>query len=222
MAWQKFPQLLREGAYGLDSLFDGLYPTRIRDLSKINWTPVDTARKAVELLAPAAGAKVLDVGSGIGKFCIIGSLLTDAHYVGIEQRADLVELARTTATRLGVSRAEFVQGNAFNLDWSAYSGVYLYNPFEEEYFDPSQRIDESLPYSPTRYAEYVELATEKLAEMPAGARVVLYHGFGGEMPAGYHCTWSGYYGSGSLECWERMITLRRSRRRATSGDPLRA
>jgi SAM-dependent methyltransferase len=182
-------------------VFDAVYPLSIRRLSTVHWTPIQVARKVMELLDPTPGARVLDVGSGAGKFCIIGSLLSQAHLVGVEQRAALVQLARETARTVGAGGAEFLHGDAFDLDWREYDRLYLYNPFEEELFAPPHRIDDTLPFSPARYGECVERAMTKLAGLPVGARVVLFHGFGGEMPEGFKRTWSGFHGSGSLERW---------------------
>jgi len=41
-------------------------------MSLKQWTPLAIARKAAEFLAEP-GSKVLDIGSGIGKFCLTGA-----------------------------------------------------------------------------------------------------------------------------------------------------
>jgi hypothetical protein len=67
-----------------DLAFDALYERRIRELSPQHWTPVRIARRAAELLTLSGAKRILDVGSGVGKFCIVGALTTEAQFVGIE------------------------------------------------------------------------------------------------------------------------------------------
>ena len=77
-----------------DEKFDQIYPARIRKLSALQWTPVRVAAEAAKLLATVPGTRVLDIGCGPGKFCLIAAALTDGHFTGIEQRLDLATAAR--------------------------------------------------------------------------------------------------------------------------------
>src|SRR3954452_18195742 len=64
---------LRSGAAVPDAEFDRLFPDELRDRSYLHWTPVEVAVRAAELLAPSPrGIRVLDVGAGVGKLCLIG------------------------------------------------------------------------------------------------------------------------------------------------------
>ena len=56
-----------------DTNFDQMYPIRIQKLSKMHWTPIEIANKAAKFLAYRPGIKVLDIGSGVGKFCLVGA-----------------------------------------------------------------------------------------------------------------------------------------------------
>jgi hypothetical protein len=69
-----------------DRDFDSLFPDMYQEISDTHWTPVEIARRAAQLLVADSSTRVLDVGSGIGKFCLIGALTTSAHFVGVEQR----------------------------------------------------------------------------------------------------------------------------------------
>ena len=69
-----------------DSRFDLVYPREIRELSDRHWTPVEVARKAAVFLVREPGTRVLDIGCGPGKFCIVGALATDGRFTGVEQR----------------------------------------------------------------------------------------------------------------------------------------
>jgi SAM-dependent methyltransferase len=143
------------------------------------------ARRAAALLADGGSPRILDVGSGVGKFCIAGALTTEASFVGVEQRGDLVEAARDAASRCGAQRASFVHGDVFDVDFAEFDGLYLFNPFLE-LIEPLQfPIDDAVPMSPARHAENVSATHSRLAEARPGTRVVTYGGFGGEMPGGF-------------------------------------
>ena len=56
-----------------DEKFDQIYPARIRKLSPLQWTPVRVAAEAAKLLVTVPGTRVLDIGCGPGKFCLVGA-----------------------------------------------------------------------------------------------------------------------------------------------------
>ena len=53
-----------------DAQFNCLYPPSIQKLSGRYWTPLQSTRLAVQFLASDARARILDIGSGVGKFCL--------------------------------------------------------------------------------------------------------------------------------------------------------
>jgi SAM-dependent methyltransferase len=173
---------LRRGTIPDDETFDCVYPDWGRRFSKLHWTPVATARRAAQWLVSRPGARVLDVGAGVGKFALVGSLVTDGVFYGIEQRRQFVETAQATASGMGAKRVHFLHGNMMALDWEMFDAYYLYNPFIEEL---------SPDLGETRNAEddvcwtYVDFVQRQLSRARAGTRVATFHGFGGEMPAGY-------------------------------------
>jgi tRNA G46 methylase TrmB len=79
--------------FGSDAEFDRLYPERFQLMSFKQWTPLAIARKVAEFLAEP-NAKVLDIGSGIGKFCLTGAYhYPETLFYGVEQRQELIHLA---------------------------------------------------------------------------------------------------------------------------------
>src|SRR5258706_11599068 len=124
-----------------DLEFDRLLPQEMRPLSERHWTPLETAARAAELLCGMGASQVLDVGSGVGKFCIIGALTTRAEFTGIEQRAHLVEVARTLTLQHHIPRTDFVHGQMEDLDWSEFDGIYFFNPFHEHLIEVCEAID---------------------------------------------------------------------------------
>jgi len=63
-----------------DEEFNRIYPKSIRDLSQFQWTPLEVAKLAAKYLAEIPGKKVLDIGSGVGKFCMIGACCTQGQF----------------------------------------------------------------------------------------------------------------------------------------------
>lgn len=195
---------LRRGWEISDEDFDRIYPPWARRLSDPHWTPLSVARRAVTLLTEDGGAStILDVGSGVGKLCHVGALTSAATFVGIEQRAGLVDVARDTATRLHADRALFLHGDMAALDWGEFDGFYLFNPFYEHVSAEHAPIDDSLTPSLNQYRRHVAATRFKLAQARPGARVVTYHGYGGPMPAGYRLAQSEPAGSDCLELWHK-------------------
>jgi SAM-dependent methyltransferase len=183
-----------------DARFDQLFPSELRDLSALHWTPVEIAMRAAQLLASSENARILDVGSGIGKACLVGTLSSTSSWWGVERDPDLVSAANRAAKFLGVEdRARFIQGDAWQLDWNQFDGFYFYNPFSSlllnEHTSPFVRYGIIL--------HNVRRAEERLAKARTGTLVVTYHGFGGDMPAGYEIVLREPAGSDELILWIR-------------------
>ncbi|PIR15353.1 MAG: SAM-dependent methyltransferase [Elusimicrobia bacterium CG11_big_fil_rev_8_21_14_0_20_64_6] len=191
---------LRGGRTVSDLQFDQVYPPEIRRLSPTHWTPVEVAVRAGALLAPDESARVLDVGSGCGKFCSVAALSGLGRFIGVEQRPHLLAAAEMSAEELGADRASFVPGNMADLDWSSFDAFYLFNPFFEN-SSKSIRIDETVSFGGGKFARYVEVVRAKLDNAKAGTKVATYHGFGGEMPAGYRRVKKEPMRSDFLELW---------------------
>jgi predicted RNA methylase len=191
---------LRGGRRVSDFQFDQVYSAEIRNLSRIHWTPVEVAIRAAELLVADENTRVLDVGAGSGKFCIVGALSSPGQFVGVEQRPQLVDFARKAAEELGADRASFVVGNMVDLDWSLFDAFYLFNPFYENQVKEI-RIDDTVSHAQDKFSKYVEAVRTKLKEAKPGTKVATYHGFGGDLPFGYRLLAKEPAGTSYLEVW---------------------
>jgi SAM-dependent methyltransferase len=159
------------------------------------------AIRAAELLVIDPATRVLDVGSGVGKFCIVGAAVTGARFTGIEQRGPLVQVARNTAERLGVAGASFVHGTFDAMRIEDFDAFYFFNPFQENVFSNDDRLDETVELCHERFIADVERAVSLLTCAAVGTRVVTYHGFGGEMPPTYRRMRRERRQTGYLELW---------------------
>jgi predicted RNA methylase len=186
---------------GSDVAFDGAYERRIRALSSQHWTPVAIAARAARLLTRAGATRILDVGSGAGKFCIVGALSTRATFVGVERRADLVEVAGRAAREMGAARATFIHANVEALPFDGFDGFYLYNPFFEHISRHLPLVDRTLERSGRAHRRVVRSIEEKLGALPAPAVVVTYHGFGGQLPPDFSHVGDEPAGNDRLELW---------------------
>ncbi len=187
-----------------DADFDQLFPQWARDLSTIHWTPVEVARRAAELLVVRPGVRVLDVGAGVGKFCLVGALAAPGVFYGIEQRLHFVKAARETAQRLGLRNARFLHGNMMALEWYGFDAFYLYNPFAENLTSVTDPIDTTIDRDLSLFRAYVHFVRQKLHLARRGARVATYHGFGGEMPPDYRLELEEQCGTERLELWVKV------------------
>ncbi len=157
-----------------DHVFDRLFPQAVRFRSGIHWTPLEVARRAVAWLAPDDTARVLDLGAGVGKLCLVGALTTRARWSGIERDAVMVRAARAAAEQLGLgARVTFALGDIAAVDWASHDAFYLFNPFAEALFAGAAATRED------DYVAHLDAVYRNLEAARAGTRVVTYHGFGG-------------------------------------------
>lgn len=190
---------LRDGVVVDDRVFDEVYPLEYRRASRMHWTPVPAAVRASRWLADGPNARILDIGSGVGKFCIVAAATTRAHVTGIEHRGHLVDAARAAASRFGVDVA-FRHASFEEAEPRDFDGVYLFNPFAESLCRSVHWIDASIDLDERRFEREVTAAQSFLRAARVGTRVVTYCGFGGDIPTGYVQVCRERW-AGSLELW---------------------
>jgi SAM-dependent methyltransferase len=191
----------RDERLASDAAFDRVYDRKIRALSGQHWTPVAVAARAADLLTRAGATRILDVGAGVGKFCIVGALSTAAEFVGVERREGLVQVARRAAARLGSTRATFIHSNIDSFSFEGFEGVYLYNPFYEQISRFLPLIDREEGRSAAAHRYFVRTTIEKLLAASPPLLVASYHGFGGEMPPEFELVGAEPAGNDQLEMW---------------------
>lgn len=193
---------LRRGELVVDRVFDQVFPPKIRRLSPVHWTPVEVAVRVASLLAVKPEARILDVGSGAGKFCLVAAACKPAARLrGIERRAHLVEIAEASALELGVA-VEFSCGTIAEVDPSTVDGVYLFNPFAENLSPREDHIDDTIELGEERFWHDTLAVEDFLRRARVGTRVVTYCGWGGAIPTGYDLVLRESC-AGTLELWEK-------------------
>jgi len=172
--------------FSSDARFHKLYPDSLQCLSRNHWTALSVASKAANFLAAENGARILDIGSGIGKFCLAAAYYKPrALYFGVEQRKDLVEYGETARLRLGLNNVSFIHGNFTRVDFENYDHFYFYNAFYENVAS-AEKIDDNISCSIELYNYYNYYLYKQLEKMPSGTRVATFYGAEDIMPPAYH------------------------------------
>ena len=189
-----------QGKTPTDRDFDLLLPPGPRSHSRFHWTPVRVAMTIARFLATSSDSRVLDIGSGCGKFVCIGALTTPGHFYGVEHRPPLHQIAIDLSERLKLNRAHFTKGDAFSIDWNKFTAIYLFNPFGENLW-PIERIDGDKTLKVQQFCLFTKLAVQKLTDLPVGTRVAPYHGFGDQFPPTFRQIHSIDIARGPIELW---------------------
>jgi len=168
-----------------DTAFDWLYPQHLQLISQKHWTPLAVARQAAQYLA-VPGARILDIGCGIGKFCF-----TAAHehpycnYYGVEQRHELLHYAEKSRDYLSLDNASFIHANITQINFAEFDHFYFYNAFYEN-IDQENAIDDTLEVSASLFEYYSAYLYHILKNRPPGTRIVTYQSYDEVIPSGYH------------------------------------
>ncbi len=168
-----------------DEQFNQLYPAPIRLLSQSHWTPLSVAKKSAIFLAPESNVKILDIGSGVGKFCLTAAKLKpNAFFYGVEQRKELLAHADKAKKILDLKNVSFISGNFTQLDLRDFDHFYFFNSFYEN-LSGTSKIDNSIDYSSDLYNYYNRFLHIQLAQKPPGTRLVTYHSLEDEIPKAF-------------------------------------
>lgn len=176
---------LPENFFCSDRQFDSLYTLRAQQLSAIHWTPVAVARQAAAHLCNGPGKNIMDIGSGTGKFCLVGAYyFPEYEFYGIEQRKALVDEAVITQKATQLQNVHFLHGNFTGTDMQPYDHFYFYNSFSENLYH-YKPIDNLVSSSAAIYEEYLQRFYTLLEEKPAGTRLATYYCPDDAIPAAY-------------------------------------
>ncbi|HXK16205.1 MAG TPA: hypothetical protein VNG33_00275 [Polyangiaceae bacterium] len=166
-----------------DHCFDRLLPIRLRAASNQFWTPLDVVKRATAWFEELGVRSVVDIGSGVGKFCVAGALTSPCSFIGIEQRPQLATVARNLARIFAVDhRVSIIDGRFGEMATPVADCYYLYNPFEENLFPVREALDTEAELSPQRFRHDVRCFRALVEALPVGAYVLTYNGVGGRMP----------------------------------------
>ncbi|MBB6501520.1 class I SAM-dependent methyltransferase [Pedobacter cryoconitis] len=171
--------------FSSDAAFDNLYSLRAQQLSSIHWTPIDIAIKAATYLTGGKGRNIIDIGSGVGKFCLVAAHnFPDYIFHGVEQRKALVDEAIIAQNATKLINVNFIHANFNELNMDEYDHIYFYNSFSENLFH-YKPIDNLINCSQDIYDEYLKMFYELLEDKPSGTRVATFHCSNEYIPPAY-------------------------------------
>ncbi len=196
-----FEQLRKNGIV-TDEEFNSIYPDDIKLLSGKHWTPIAVAKTAAEFLADKPGKKVLDIGSGVGKFCMIGAALTQGKFTGVEYRENLYQLSVNLEKKYRLSNLEFIHDNITNINFKDFDSFYFFNAFIEN-MSESEVMDDAVEVSAQLYGKYTQYLRLQFAAMPLGTRIATYWSNTEEIPRGYFLHSTAF--EGELKMWEKLF-----------------
>lgn len=184
-----------------DEEFNAIYPEWVRTLARRHWTPIDVAKKAAEFLVDKPGTRVLDIGSGPGKFCMAGATYTKGHFTGVEQRYGLVELSKKLSRCYRIQNIDFIHANITSIKFKDYDAFYFFNSFHEN-IDITAKIDNTVNSGFELYNLYHMYVYEQLSIAPCGTRLATYWSTIKEIPSSYQLKHS--FKGGLLMFWEKI------------------
>ena len=167
-----------------DLNFDKIYPKAYQEHSARHFTPVKIAIKAAKLLVDKEDDKILDIGSGVGKFCCIGASTTSAHFYGVEKRKNLINLSNKIKRNYKLKNAHFIHKDFTQLDFKKFNGIYFFNSFHEN-FDETCVLDDTSKVSLKLYHKYHQNLILKLNECCKGTKLVTFHTLKNKIPSTY-------------------------------------
>lgn len=191
---------LRSGDAVADEEFDSMYNYWLKAVSAIHFTPVAVAQAAARFLVSGKGTRVLDVGSGAGKFCMVGAACTPGTFTGIEQRRYLYRIAGMLSRRYELDNTGFIHANVLDIDFRDFDAVYYFNAFYENIV-PDSALDSSVALDKSLYRLYSQYMKTQLAQMPVGTRLATYFSFLDDIPAGYELRSTAF--DVKLKLWEK-------------------
>jgi SAM-dependent methyltransferase len=188
--------------FSSDEKFNQLYPKEISALASRHWTPLSVAKEAAAFLAVGSNTRILDIGSGVGKFCLIGAkLYPNTVFAGIEQRKSLTQIAQSVALELSLSNTEFLTGNFTEINFAQYQHFYFYNAFYENLID-NDAIDQNVVQSQELFNLYTRKLYKQLKQLPSGTRIATFHSSENEMPNTYQVV--GIGSNEDLKFWIKL------------------
>jgi SAM-dependent methyltransferase len=157
-----------------DDEFDAIFPEEVREHSDRHFTSVFIAQKAAQFLVSSKKDRILDIGAGTGKFCLVAALTNDAHFTGVEYRKKQYEIALNCTQRFNVTNATFIHSNILDVPFDDFTGFYMFNPFLEQ-IDGTAKMDNSIDEKTGNYSLFSNYVKAELEKKPIGTRLATYY-----------------------------------------------
>jgi SAM-dependent methyltransferase len=184
-----------------DEAFNLIYGQSMQEIADIHFTPLEITKIAAEYLADKPSKKVLDIGSGAGKFCMVGSVFTKGYFTGVELRPHLHAIAVELSNFYDLQNIDFLCSNITDIDFKNYEAFYIFNAFYEN-ICIAGRIDNDIDLNKARYDLYSMYVKTQLESMPIGTKLVTYFSYSKEIPDNYELLFGLF--DDKLKFWKKM------------------
>lgn len=191
----------KSGITVFDDEFDMIFPEDVREHSNRHYTSVFLAQKAAAYLVKSPNDKILDIGSGTGKFCLVGALSTSGQFTGVEYRKYQSDIGQYVATQNAISNAHFINANILDVTFDEFTGFYMFNPFLEQ-IDRTAKMDGLIKDNPENYQRFNAHVRSELMKKKIGTRLVTYFVPVNQIPEGYEQVET-FFG-GTFCFWEKV------------------
>jgi SAM-dependent methyltransferase len=122
--------------------------------------------------------RVIDIGSGTGKFCLIAAKLNpDIHFTGVEITEKYWEESMRLKDILGITNVEFLLQDYKDVDITNFDGIYIFNPFVMSKDDPYGKKYQFGIKQDKEYFELVEKFKADLLKANVGTKLIMYNPF---------------------------------------------
>ncbi len=184
-----------------DTSFNELLPGYLKFAARLYFTPIEVAKKAAEWLTENNEKRILDIGSGVGKFCIAAASHVDSHFYGVEYRKSLVQLGKHIAKHYQLNNVTLLNANILDIDFSNYDGFYIFNPFYEN-LEKTKRLNDEVKLKAELYQVFLKYTDDQLDKAKVGTKLVTYHGNNFEVPNSYTKINDAF--NGDLKLWVKQ------------------
>jgi len=184
-----------------DASFNDLLPGYLKFAARLYFTPIEVAKKAAEWLTENNEKRILDIGSGVGKFCIAAASHVDSHFYGVEYRKSLVQVGKHIAKHYQLNNVTLQNANILDIDFSKYDGFYIFNPFYEN-LEKTKRLNDEVKLEAELYQVFLNYTDEQLDKAKIGTKLVTYHGNNFEVPNSYTKINDAF--NGDLKLWVKQ------------------
>jgi hypothetical protein len=165
---------LKAGKEVFDDEIDFLLNPSFQPHADRHFTSIYIAQLAVKFLTENGEKHILDIGSGTGKFCLIGGMISTSKFTGIEYRSDFVEEANKFISAAELTHVQFINANMLDCSFEDYNAFYMFNPFLE-HVDPTATMGSGVQPSETLYHKYNQHVVNQLNNCAEGTRLVTYY-----------------------------------------------
>ena len=181
--------------------FNNLLPDYLKFASRLYFTPIDVAQQAAIWLTENGEKKILDIGSGVGKFCVAAAINVDSHFYGVEYRKSLNQIGKMLVKHYNLTNVTLLQANILDITFLDYDGFYIFNPFYEN-LEKAKRLNDEVELKEHLYLDFLKHTEDQLNLAKPGTKLVTYHGNNFEVPNSYKKINEAF--NGDLKLWAKQ------------------